>query len=129
MSNKQLVSEKALDVSKVPVISRAASLKEALDKMNEFRLGIALIVEADQSLVGVLTDGDLRRLLLSRQSPLPALLITPAIEFGSTNPKVVFPNTTMEEARAIMRDAEVWDLPVVSSNGVVVGLVHRHSLD
>ncbi len=129
MSNNQSVESRALPLSKVPVIQADASLKKALDKMTEHRLGIALIVNADGNLAGVLTDGDLRRLLLGHQSPLPELLITPAINFGTRTPSIIDSKASIEEAAKVMADKEIWDLPVVDSLGKLTGLVHRHNLN
>jgi arabinose-5-phosphate isomerase len=86
-------------------------------------------VDDDNKLIGVLTDGDLRRLLLTRQNPLPALLVTPAWEFGSKDPKFINSAATIEGAREIMDSAEIWDLPLVTNDGTLIGLVHRHLLN
>ena len=129
MSNNQLVESRTLPLSKVPVIEADATLKKALDSMTEHRLGIALIVNSDGNLVGVLTDGDLRRLLLSHQSPLPELLITPAINFGTRTPNIIGSTSTLSEATQVMVEKEIWDLPVVDSSGKLIGLVHRHNLN
>jgi len=129
MSNSQIVESRTLPLSKVPVIQSDASLKKALDKMTEHRLGIALIIDGEDKLAGVLTDGDLRRLLLGHQSPLPELLITPAINFGTRTPSVIAASETITEAARIMSEKEIWDLPVVDGSGKLVGLVHRHNLN
>jgi arabinose-5-phosphate isomerase len=129
MSNSQLVESRALPLSKIPVIQADASLKKALDKMTEHRLGIALIVDGDGNLAGVLTDGDLRRLLLGHQSPLPELLVTPAINFGTRTPSIIVASASLTEAAKVMAEKEIWDLPVVDGSGKLIGLVHRHNLN
>ena len=128
MSNNQSVESRLIPLSKLPLISKEDNLKKALDLMTEKRLGIALIVDSDKKLLGVLTDGDLRRLLLTRQDPLPALLVSPAITYGNRSPKSISVDTTIDLAKEKMVAEEIWDLPVVSSDGVVLGLLHRHSL-
>jgi arabinose-5-phosphate isomerase len=128
MSNNQTVESRLIPLSKLPLITREDNLKKALDLMTEKRLGIALIIDSDKKLLGVLTDGDLRRLLLTRQDPLPALLVSPAITYGNRSPKSISVDTTIDLAREKMVTEEIWDLPVVSSDGVVLGLLHRHSL-
>ena len=128
MSNNQSIESRLIPLSKLPLISKEDNLKRALDLMTEKRLGIALIIDSDKKLLGVLTDGDLRRLLLTRQDPLPALLVSPAITYGTKNPKSISVDTTIDLAREKMVSEEIWDLPVVSPDGVVLGLVHRHSL-
>jgi len=129
MSNSQIVESRSLPLSKIPVIQSDASLKKALDKMTEHRLGIALIVDVEDKLAGVLTDGDLRRLLLGHQSPLPELLITPAINFGTRTPSVIAASVSITEAARVMSEKEIWDLPVVDESGKLIGLVHRHNLN
>lgn len=129
MLNDDVVSSRALELANIPVINEDATLKKALDKMTEFRLGIALIVDEGNHLLGVLTDGDLRRLLLTRQNPLPALLVTPALEFGNRSPKFVQADLSTEEAKEIMSREEIWDLPVIDKSGTLIGLVHRHNLN
>ena len=128
MSNNQTVESRLIPLSKLPLISKEDNLKKALDLMTENRLGIALIIDSDKKLLGVLTDGDLRRLLLTRQDPLPALLVSPAITYGNRSPKSISVDATIDLAREKMVTEEIWDLPVVSSDGVVLGLLHRHSL-
>lgn len=128
MSNNQTVESRLIPLSKLPLISKEDNLKKALDLMTEKRLGIALIVDSNKKLLCVLTDGDLRRLLLTRQDPLPALLVSPAITYGNRSPKSISVDTTIDLAREKMVSEEIWDLPVVSSDGVVLGLLHRHSL-
>jgi len=128
MSSNQAVESRLIPLIKLPLISKEDNLKRALDLMTEKRLGIALIIDSNTKLLGVLTDGDLRRLLLTRQDPLPALLVSPAITYGNRSPKSITVETSIETAREIMISEEIWDLPVVSSDGILLGLVHRHSL-
>jgi CBS domain-containing protein len=128
MSNNVTIASKLLPIEKIPLISESDTLKKALDLMTERRLGIALIADSNKKLLGILTDGDLRRLLLTRQDPLPALLVSPAITFGNRSPKSATSDMTVSEAREKMVAEEIWDLPVVSSDGTLLGLIHRHSL-
>jgi CBS domain-containing protein len=129
MSNNQTVESRLIPLSKLPLISKEDNLKKALDLMTEKRLGIALIVDSDKKLLGVLTDGDLRRLLLTRQDPLPALLVSPAITYGNRSPKSISVDTTIDLAREKMVSEEIWDLPVVASDGTLLGLIHRHGVN
>ena len=43
---------------------------EALDQMDKFKLGVAIIINKDKELLGILTDGDIRRTLIKNQKPL-----------------------------------------------------------
>ncbi len=68
MSNN-LVKDKMLGLRSFPVLTLKDSLKKTLDQMTAFRLGIACFVDDEGVLIGILTDGDLRRLLLNKQDP------------------------------------------------------------
>ena len=52
-----------LPPEKVPVVTPATLLKKTLEIMGKFRLGIASVVSDDGKLVGIFTDGDIRRML------------------------------------------------------------------
>jgi arabinose-5-phosphate isomerase len=129
MSNNQTVSEKMLGLGKFPVLTAKDTLKKALDEMTNHRLGIACFTNEKNELIGILTDGDLRRLLLTRQNPLPALLITPAIEFGHSTPTSIHGNQSLVEAVSLMHDKQIWDLPVIDADKKLVGLIHRHDVN
>ena len=129
MSNNQTVSEKMLALGKFPVLTAKDTLKKALDEMTNHRLGIACFTNEKNELIGILTDGDLRRLLLTRQNPLPALLITPAIEFGHPTPTSIHGNQSLVEAASLMHDKQIWDLPVIDAQKKLVGLIHRHDVN
>ena len=129
MSNNQIVSEKMLALGKFPVLTAKDTLKKALDEMTNHRLGIACFTNEKNELIGILTDGDLRRLLLTRQNPLPALLITPAIEFGHSTPTSIHGNQSLVEAASLMHDKQIWDLPVIDAQKKLVGLIHRHDVN
>jgi len=129
MSNNQTVSEKMLALGKFPILTAKDTLKKALDEMTNHRLGIACFTNEKNELIGILTDGDLRRLLLTRQNPLPALLITPAIEFGRSTPTSIHGNQSLVEAASLMHDKQIWDLPVIDAEKKLVGLIHRHDVN
>ncbi len=116
-------------LEQVPILPITASLKKALDLMSEKHLGIACLIDEDGLLKGVLTDGDLRRLLLTKQSPLPALLVTEAIFFGNSNPTTANEEDLIEKLKEIMNLKQIWDLPIVDSNSKLVGLLHRHDVN
>ena len=128
----QIMSTKTFDVmrhlSSIAVLYEKASLKKALDMMNEKQIGTACFVNELGELIGVLTDGDLRRVILHKQSPLPALLVTDALSFGSITPISVQSTTNIETVREIMDSKCIWDVPVVNSENLLIGLVHRHNV-
>ena len=121
--------DKMKKLSEIPVLEENASLKKALDAMNQKRLGIACFVDNAGILKGLLTDGDLRRLLLTKQSPLPALLISDALSFGNINPSVAYQDDEITKLQEIMNSKRIWDLPIVDMSNKLIGLVHRHDVN
>jgi len=121
--------DKMKKLSEIPVLEESASLKKALDAMTEKRLGIACFVDKDGKLKGLLTDGDLRRLLLTKQNPLPALLVSDALTFGNTNPSVASEEDELTKLRDVMNSKQIWDLPIVDSKYKLIGLLHRHDVN
>ena len=114
-----------LGIGCFPIVQETTILKEALENMDDFRLGIACIVGNENKLLGILTDGDIRRKLLSIQKPLSALFIDDALNQSIKNPTTVSSDISLTNAIGLMEDKQVWDLPVVD-NGKLVGLLHLH---
>ena len=63
-----------IEASKVPVLNTRANLKDVIDVMNHHKLGAVCIVDNKNNLKGIITDGDIRRKLISIQKPLPAMI-------------------------------------------------------
>jgi len=120
------VKDVMLNMDRFPVILQTLFFKEALDVMNEKRLGIACIVDEKKVLKGILTDGDIRRKLLKEQKPLSSLFVDDSIEHAIINPTVITLDASLKEAVDIMEQKQIWDLPVVDAGGVLVGLLHLH---
>lgn len=118
--------DKMKKIDQIPVLSYTASLKKSLDLMSEKKLGIACFIDDSGVLKGLLTDGDLRRLLLTKQSPLPALLISDGLSFGNSNPTTAHEDDDILNLQEVMNQKQIWDLPIVDSNNKLLGLLHRH---
>lgn len=125
--NKNLpVANVMLGLDRFPIVPRTMFLKQALEKMGKWRLGIVCITDEDGSLAGIFTDGDMRRKLLEVQKPFSAFFSDDVIDHAVANPTTVRDSTALIEAVGIMEAKQVWDLPVVDGNGKLVGLLHLH---
>jgi DeoR family transcriptional regulator, catabolite repression regulator len=120
------VRDVMLPMDRFPVVQQRMLLKEALETMGQFRLGIACIVGDGNELLGILTDGDVRRKLLSVQKPFSAFFVDDALDHAIQAPVTVGPDEPLHRAVRIMGDREIWDLPVVDAHQVLVGLLHLH---
>jgi len=70
--NNVTITTVMIPIGAFPVVTEQTILKEALEEMDNFRLGVACVVDNKGHLIGILTDGDIRRKLLSVQKPLSA---------------------------------------------------------
>ena len=110
-----------------PIVKEKTILKDALDKMDKFRLGISCITDENNHLIGVITDGDIRRKLLRVQKPLSAFFIDDAVSQAIKNPVTISSDMNLRHCITLMEEKQIWDLPVVDNN-CLVGLLHLHSI-
>lgn len=120
------VRDVMLTPDRIPVVRPHTLLKKALEEMTRFRLGIASIVEDDDFLAGIFTDGDIRRMLLKDQKPFSALFADDVIRHATRQPSTTLPEVPLTNAVRIMEDHAIWDLPVVDGDGKLAGLLHLH---
>lgn len=113
-----------MQTKNLPIISPQTPLKEAIITMSEARLGSAFIAQ-DGSLVGFLSDGDLRRAMLKDCFDLN----TPAIEFASKTPKTCTnPNLLAYDALRLMEEHKIQTLIIVDEKNSILGALHLHTL-
>ena len=120
------VSQVMLNTKEFPTVTEDTILKESLEKMDSFRLGIVCVVNNNDELLGIITDGDIRRKLLSVQKPLPAFFVDDAINQAIKNPITISSEASLSEGILLMEENQIWDLPVVD-DGKLVGLMHLHA--
>jgi arabinose-5-phosphate isomerase len=107
----------------VPTIRPSAKLAQAVQAIDDGDLGTVLITSRG-ILKGILTDGDLRRIILSGLD----LENTPASQIMSQDPLAVGPEIQASEALQLMSDKQITALPVVDGHGKILGLLHLHDL-
>jgi arabinose-5-phosphate isomerase len=110
------------DVPRVPV---TATLSEALVEMTRKHLGMTAVVEADGRLVGVFTDGDLRRALDDDGVDLRGATVAQLMTRG---PKTIGSDKLAVEAAQLMEKHQIHALLVTDTEGRVVGALNIHDL-
>ena len=125
-NNKILISDVMLTPGQFPVINKTTLLKEALEEMGKYNLGIACIVDNENKLCGILTDGDIRRKLLKVQKPFSAFFVDDASLHSIRKPICCKANDLLFKAIKIMDEKKVWDLPVIDKDQKLLGLLHLH---
>ena len=124
--NNILVKEVMLGLDQTPMVDEKEILKKAMEEMGRTHLGMVCIINSKRILLGILTDGDIRRKLLKVQKPFSAFLVDDALDHAIQNPVTITPDDTLVGAIDIMGQKKIWDLPVVTQNGTLVGLLHLH---
>ena len=76
-----------LKLGDFPVVPYNMILKETLEEMNKFNLGVACLVNKKNNLKGIITDGDIRRKLLKDQKPFSAFFVDDSIKHAVKNLK------------------------------------------
>jgi arabinose-5-phosphate isomerase len=108
----------------VPQVSPQTRMQDVIYEMSRKKLGVTAVVEGKR-LVGVISDGDLRRLLEKRGKD--AMDLT-AREAMTPNPKVIGGAEFAATALAMMEEKKITSLMVVDSAGKLEGIVHLHDL-
>jgi arabinose-5-phosphate isomerase len=108
----------------VPRVTPHTKMPDVIYEMSRKKLGVTTVVDGDK-LVGVISDGDLRRLLERRGKD--ALDLT-AGECMTCNPKTIPGNEFAATALAIMEESKITSLAVVGGDGKLEGIVHLHDL-
>ena len=108
----------------LPVASRNASLKQAIDVMTHGKLGTVLLVNEKGALEAILSDGDLRRALMREDFDIN----DGALKYATKNPKMLDDKNMLAiDALNLIEQFKIQVLPVVE-NGVPAGILHIHDL-
>ena len=108
----------------VPRVSTTASVHDALFEITAKGLGMTAVTEDDNKLVGVFTDGDLRRVLKTH----PNLDSLPIKDVMTPSPRVIAPDHLATEAASQMEKFRVSQILVVEPAGTLVGALNLHDL-
>ena len=106
-----------------PKVLADQSLKEVIIEMTKKRLGITAVVNKENDLLGIITDGDLRRML----EKSVAIDTVSAATIMTADPKTIGPDELAVEALDMLRKNEISQL-VVSEKGKYLGIIHLHDL-
>jgi arabinose-5-phosphate isomerase len=108
----------------VPRVTLQTKMPDVIYEMSRKKLGITTVVEGEK-LVGVISDGDLRRLLQKRGKDVLDLT---AADCMSREPKTISGNELAASALAIMEEKKITSLIVVNGKRELQGIVHLHDL-
>jgi arabinose-5-phosphate isomerase len=108
----------------IPLVSESAFISEALLEMTEKKLGMTAVINAAQQVVGIFTDGDLRR-TLAKNVDIHQTKIT---EFMTAHCSVIGADTLAAEAMQIMEKKKINALIIVNHDQQAIGALNIHDL-
>ena len=109
----------------VPKVQKSTPMDEVIYEISRMALGIVCVVDERGLLVGVISDGDLRRLLQHKRA---SMLEQTALECMTTNPVTVGSEELAVKALHLMEQNKITALVVPDEKGRVIGIIHLHQL-
>lgn len=119
------VSELMHTGDQIPKVPVEARMDEVIYEMSRKGLGVTSVVETGDRLVGVISDGDLRRLL---QREREQVLSRSAGQCMTRDPQTIAPDELATRALNIMEQRKITSLMVTDASGRIIGIVHLHDL-
>lgn len=110
--------------SKMPIVSDTETFTNVINIISEYKLGMAIIVDSDKKLSGVLTDGDIRRTVIK----YPNTSDLKIKDVMTVNPKKITEEAYAASALNLMEKYSITALAVVDENNIPVGVIHVHDL-
>lgn len=118
------VREIMLTGKNVPRVRQTQSMTEAIEEINRLQIGAALVVREDDILVGIITDGDIRRQLMSKEN----IFEKTVAEVMTKNPKTLGPDSQASRALSMMEKNQIMILPIVNPVKKIRGILHLHDI-
>jgi len=109
----------------MPRVTATAKMPDVIYEMSKKGLGMTTVVDADGRLAGILTDGDLRRLMQQRGAATLDLVVGDCV---TKNPQTIAPGELAGSALRMMAERKITSLVVVDTERRPVGVVHLHDL-
>lgn len=109
----------------LPRVLDTSSLMESILEMSSKKLGCTLVEDVQGQLLGIITDGDLRRQIQAKQSELLSYC---ARDCMTVNPKAAHPDDLAVAALSLMEQYSITMLPVIDTSGKALGILHMHDL-
>ena len=122
--------ERLMHGGDAPIVDTRTPMADVMEEMSAKKLGMTCVVDDDRRLVGVITDGDLRRhMVASHASPSPvSILDRTAADVMTRHPVTVDRSTLAVEALRQLEQRKITSIVVVDEDRRVQGVVHLHDL-
>jgi arabinose-5-phosphate isomerase len=126
LGKRLLRAEKLMHAGeKLPRVAPDTPMADVFHEMSAKKLGMTTVVNADGSLAGILTDGDLRRLMEQHGGAVVNMKLADCM---TQNPQTIGPEVLASEALTMMEKRRITSVIVVDAQRKVLGVVHLHDL-
>lgn len=109
---------------RMPIVSENESFQSVIKTISEYKLGMAMILDSSKQLIGVLTDGDIRRTVIK----YPDTSSLSVKDVMTINPKRITDDAYAASALNLMEKYSITALAVVDANNSPIGVIHVHDL-
>ena len=118
------VKDLMLSGTAVPTVPENISMQDAVKEINRGGLGATLVADPQKTLLGIITDGDIRRMVATGK-PISNLKVEDVM---TKQPRFIDPEAPAYEALYIMERHQITVLAAVNSNGEIQGMLHLHDI-
>jgi arabinose-5-phosphate isomerase len=117
--------EDAMVKNNLPIVAKATCMKDVIGVMTSGRQGVAVVVDKQQRVIGVVTDGDLRRAMNKYEN----IFSLKAEDIMTRNPKTISKDLKLYEAEKIFNRYEIVTLIVADNEGKLLGLLQHYDIE
>ncbi len=121
---KVAIREVMLTGERVPKVKSDVAMAQAIAELNQKNLGAVFVTDETDILLGIVTDGDVRRMLSSGKNYMDVRLV----EAMTPRPLAISSDLMAADALSIMQQHEITVLAVISEQGCLLGILHLHDL-
>ncbi|HOU50353.1 MAG TPA: KpsF/GutQ family sugar-phosphate isomerase [Smithella sp.] len=121
---RETVGEAMITGKKIPKVSAGTSVLKAIQEINRKNVGFVLVVDRKNRLLGILTDGDVRR-LISKGMSFDGKLID---DIMTHNPQTIDEKISLAQAMEMMQKKEITSFAVVNGEKELKGYIHLHDI-
>jgi arabinose-5-phosphate isomerase len=117
-------ADDVMKTDNLPVIPKEMHLGEAIIKVSKGQLGLGVSIANDHTVIGLITDGDIRRAMEHWQAKFFDHTVS---EIMTTTPKLVLPSTKITEVQRIMKEHRIHTVLVVDAEKHLLGIVDHYA--
>ncbi|KPA16382.1 KpsF/GutQ family protein [Candidatus Magnetomorum sp. HK-1] len=118
------IKDLMLGEDRVPIVHSNVNMQTVIKEMNQESLGAVIVIDDDHKLVGIITDGDIRRMIAEHEN----IMALPIQSVMIQNPRTLQPDQSAVIALNLMEKHQITVLPIVDKDLKIQGILHLHDI-